>query len=134
MTTKQSEAILLSLLGPRPVFWHDAKFNEIFCAWNGICMTQNHALMLASDMFWKQPPTPEMKRIADRHLFLLYNSGAFENSKDWKSTISNYSIDTSSSMHGYYKRMLTPHIIKELSQSTPIDVFKWFNLKEWIKE
>lgn len=124
MTTKQSEAVLLSLLGPRPVFWHDDKFDETFCAWNGVCMTQNHALMLASNLFWNQAPTPEMIRVADRHLFLLYNAGAFENSKTWRLTI------TTSSMHGYYKNMLTSHINKELNNVKPIDVFKWFNFKE----
>ena len=133
MTTKQSEAVLLSLLGPRPVFWHDEKFDEIFCAWNGICMTQNHALMLASESFWKQAPTPEMKRVADRHLFLLYNAGAFENSKNWRLTVLNYNT-SHTSMHSYYKNALSKHIDKELVNTNPVEVFKWFNFHEWAKE
>ena len=124
MTTKQSNSVLLSLLGPRPVFWYDNKFDEVFCAWNGLCMTQNHALMLASEFFWNQGPTPEMRRSADRDLRILYSSGAFENSDNWAVIIDN-NVNT---MHGYYRKKLKSFIEKNLKSTKPHEVFEWFNL------
>lgn len=124
MTTKQSESVLLSLLGPRPVFWYDDKFDEVFCAWNGICMTQNHALMLASELFWNQGPTPEMRRVADQKLLTLYSAGAFENSRNWSGIIN----DNVNTMHAWYRKKLKVFVEKNLKSTKPQDVYKWFNL------
>jgi hypothetical protein len=126
MTTKQSNSVLLSLLGPRPVFWYDDKFDQVFCAWNGLCMTQNHALMLASELFWNQGPTPEMRRVADRDLRILYSSGAFENSDNW-AVIIDSNVNT---MHNYYRKKLKPFAEKNLKSTKPHEVFEWFDLKQ----
>jgi hypothetical protein len=126
MNTKQSNSVLLSLLGPKPVFWYDDRFDEVFCAWNGICMTQNHALMLASEFFWNQGPTPEMRRVADQNLRILYSAGAFENSSNWSGIID----DNVNVMHTWYRKKLKLFVEKNLKSTKPQDVYKWFNLKE----
>ena len=131
MTTKQSESVLLSLLGPRPVFWYDESFDEVFCAWNGIVMTQKHALMLVSEFFWNQNPTPEMKRIADRDLIILYNAGAFDNSNNWAHIIENYALQNI--MHTWYKRKIKPVFDRYLKETKPAEVYSWFNFKEFAK-
>ena len=129
----QSEAVLLSLLGPRPVFWYNDKHDVVLCAWNGIIMTQKHALMLASEMFWSQGPTPEMKRVADKDFYTLYHSGAFENSNNWNAVVENtISNIPGNSLHNYYRRKLEPFIQKNLSSEKPETVFKWFNLGEFV--
>ena len=126
MNTKQSNSVLLSLLGPKPVFWYDDRFDEVFCAWNGICMTQNHALMLASEFFLNQGPTPEMRRVADQNLRILYSAGAFENSSNWSGIID----DNVNVMHTWYRKKLKLFVEKNLKSTKPQDVYKWFNLKE----
>jgi len=129
MTTTQADAVLLSLLGPRPVFWRNPKFPDTLTAWNGICMTQRHALMLAGERFWGAFPTPEMKHAADSHLMFLHSAGAFENSDNWGRIING----NSGSMHNWYRRRLTPFFDKELKDQKPHEIFKWFDLKEWAK-
>jgi hypothetical protein len=126
MNTKQSNSVLLSLLGHKPVFWYDDKFDEVFCAWNGICMTQNHALMLVSEFFWNQGPTPEMRRVADQNLRILYSAGAFENSSNWSGIID----DNVNVMHAWYRKKLKSFVEKNLKSTKPQDVYKWLRLTE----
>lgn len=123
----QSEYILLSLLGPRPVFWYDEKFDEVLCAWNGVRMTQAHALMLISSTFFENGPTPEMRRAADSHLHYLWSMGAFEDSESWGPII----MDNlpGSSMHNWYKNRLRPVIQKYLQNTKPEEAYSWLNLK-----
>jgi hypothetical protein len=129
MITKQSEYVLLSLLGPRPVFWHDEKFDEVLCAWNGIKMTQAHALMLVSTFFFNSSPTPEMRRVADSHLYFLWSMNAFEDSKSWEFTL-NQNIPTSC-MHNWYKKKIQPLYQKQLLNTDPAMAYDWLNLKEY---
>lgn len=128
----QAEATLLSLLGPRPVFYKNPDFPDILAVWNGMVMTQNHALMLAMEKCWGSGPTPEMKKAADHKFLWLYKAGAFENSHNWNDVITG-SV-ASGSMHNWYKRKLAPFFQKDLEKYKPDEVFKWFNLKEWSKE
>ena len=125
----QPEAVLLSLLGPRPVFFKHPDFPDILAAWNGMVMTQKHALMLAMEKFWGSGPTPEMKKAADHNLFWLYKAGAFENSESWNDIIIR-EVPTSN-MYQWYRRKLTPFFNRELVNHKPDEIFRWFNLKEW---
>lgn len=127
----QAEALLLSLLGPRPAFFQNPKFPDILCAWNGVVMTRSHALMLASELFWNQGPTPEMRYAADRKLLLLYQAGAFENSESWAPLISSNTY--SGCMHQWYRLRLKPHIDRTLSGTRPYEVFQWFDFAQWCK-
>jgi hypothetical protein len=127
----QSEHVLLSLLGPRPVFWYEEQIDEVFCAWNGIKMTQSHALMQISSFFWGANPTPEMRRAADSHFYFLWAMGAFENSESWKSIIERNMTD--STMHGWYKRKLKPVYEKHLQNVTPGEAYNWLSLKDCYK-
>ena len=131
MKQYESEALLLSLLGPRPVFWRDDQFDEIFCAWNGIIMTQKHALMVAGELFWNQSPTPEMKRQADRDLVVLYNAGAFSNTDKWHFIIKDKTVN--GTMHSWYKRKINPVIQRYLKETQPQEVYSWFNFKDFAK-
>jgi hypothetical protein len=125
----QAEAVLLSLLGPRPVFWRNPKFPDVLAAWNGMCMTQGHALMLAEERFWGSNPTPEMKHVADRRLMILHSAGAFENSTTWVGVIE----ENQGSMHNWYRKKLKLFFDRDLKDAKPSEVFNWFNLKEWAK-
>jgi hypothetical protein len=127
----QSEYILLSLLGPRPVFWYDEKFDEVLCAWNGLRMTQAHALMQISSFFMGSGPTPEMRRAADSHLYYLWSMGAFEDSENWEHTLKTNS--TGSSMFQWYKRKLQPVYQKYLTNITPGEAYNWLGLKDCYK-
>lgn len=127
----QSKHVLLSLLGPRPVFWYDEKFDEVFCAWNGLRMTQNHALMLISSFFFSSAPTPEMRRAADSHLYYLWTMGAFDDSESWDHTLKNHL--PASSMFQWYRRKLQPVYEKHLKNTPPGEAYKWLNLKECYK-
>jgi hypothetical protein len=89
-------------------------------------MTQNHALMLASEFFLNQGPTPEMRRVADQNLRILYSAGAFENSSNWSGIID----DNVNVMHTWYRKKLKLFVEKNLKSTKPQDVYKWFNLKE----
>jgi hypothetical protein len=129
----QPEAVLLSLLGPRPVSYRNPKFPDVLCAWNGILMTQNHALMLAGEYFWSQGPTPEMRHTADRRFLLLYQAGAFENSDSWHNVVLQNTF--SGSMHQWYRIKLKPHVERSgLLGTKPQEVFQWFNLAQWSKD
>lgn len=128
MSTMQSNYVLLSLLGPRPVFWHDEKFDEVLCAWNGIKMTQAHALMLMSGFFFGGGPTPEMRRAADSHLYFLWSMDAFEDSKNWEFVL-NQNIP-GSSMHNWYRKKLQPVYDQYLKDTKPGEAYNWLNLKE----
>lgn len=128
----QAESILLSLLGPRPVFWKNSQFPDICATWNGMCMTQNHAMMLAGELFWHQSPTPEMRFAADRRLITVYHSGIFENSESWAQVIREHA--PYGGMHQWYRRKLKPFIDRNLAGSRPQEVFAWFNLAEWARE
>ena len=128
----QAESILLSLLGPRPVTWRNSEFPDVLVSWNGMCMTQNHALMLAESFFWNQQPTPEMRFTADRRLLLIYCAGAFENSENWRKIIEEHAPH--GTMHQWYERKLRSFIKNTLKDAEPMDVFSWFNLAEWATE
>ncbi len=123
----QSDHVLLSLLGPRPVFWYDEKFDEVFCAWNGIKMTQNHALMLFSSFFFGGGPTPEMRRAADSHLYFLWSMNAFDNSENWEFTLTQNI--PGSSMHNWYKKKIQPVYDRHLTNIKPAEAYNWLNLK-----
>lgn len=129
MIMTQSEAVLLSLLGPKPVFWYNKRHDTILCAWNGIVMTQSHALMLIGEFFWKQTPTPEMRRVADKDFYILYKSGAFENTEKWDNIINDNVFV--SVMHSYYKKKLKVFIENNLGNTKPDEVYRWLNLEEF---
>lgn len=128
----QAEAVLLSLLGPRPVFWRNPEFPDVCAAWNGMCMSQVHALMLAGELFWHQSPTPEMRFTADRRLLMIYNAGIFENSDSWRQVIEEQSHY--GGMHQWYRRKLKPFVDRSLKSTKPAEVFGWFNLAEFAQE
>lgn len=133
----QSEAVLLSLLGPRPVFWYEKSVDSYFCSWNGVRMTQEHALMLISELFWGQYPSPEMKRVADRKFYIFYNSGIFENSQGWKGIVESHA--PLGGMHSWYKKSLIDHINKELYDYTTLDakfseVYNWLDFDRLYQE
>lgn len=130
MSTTQSEALLLSLLGPRPVFWYEERADSIFCAWNGIKMLQEHALMLVSEYFWKKYPSPEMKTVAGRKFHLLYRSGFFENCGDWKKIDRNRDSDPTS-IYKWYKNSLHEHITKNFSDLDPATAYQWLSLDRY---
>lgn len=125
----QSDYVLLSLLGPKPVFWYDEKFDEVFCAWNGIKMTQNHAIMVISSYFFNNSPTPEMRRVADKHFHYLWSMGAFENSESWEYTVNR--LAPQGQLYAWYRSKILPVIEKHLAgRVTPQEAFNWLNLKE----
>jgi len=125
----QAEAVLLSLLGPRPVFWRNPEFLDVCAAWNGMCMTQNHALMLASELFWHQGPTPEMRFVADRRLLMIYHAGIFENSEGWHKIINEQA--PYGGMHQWYRRRIKPFVDRGISATPPAEVFEWFDLAQF---
>lgn len=97
-----------------------------------MCMTQVHALMLASELFWNQSPTPEMRFTADRRLLMIYHAGLFENSQSWNEVIKEQA--PYGGMHQWYRRKLKPFVDRNLFNINPTEVFDWFDLAEFSQE
>lgn len=126
MNMTQSEAVLLSLLGPRPVFWYEESADCFLCSWNGVKMTQEHALMLIAEFFWGHHPSPEMKRIADRKFYLLYRSGVFEDSEKWGDLVESHA--PFDGMYSWYKKYMLEHVKQKLHYVTPKEAYSWLDL------
>jgi len=52
---------MLSMLGPRPVIFYDAKVDTYLCFWQGFIMTHKQALVIASFFYLNIYPTPKVK-------------------------------------------------------------------------
>lgn len=120
-----------SLLDPKPVCYYDFHTSTHLAVWNGIYMTRNQALMLASEKFMHIWPTPTMKERAWKEFTTAYYAGAFGH-RDWDGILSR--IDTASGHYNFLQKCLAEHL-KKMPSHDGKTVLSWFNLhkeqKEW---
>jgi hypothetical protein len=116
-----------SLIDPLPIVFFNNEVQEFLVAWNGIQLIPEHALIVATNYYWKVLPTPEMKRTADEKFKKLYYLGAFSESGNlgWDQIIQERSTDYS--MTSFYTYYLNPHLYKKLSHIEAPEVFNWFS-------
>ena len=113
-----------SLLDPRPVCYFDTKSNTHLAVWNGIYMTRNQALMIASEKFLGVWATPTMKIRSWKEFNKAYYSGAFGH-RNWDHLLERMS--TASGHYSFLSRALSEHL-RSMKNYNGAEVLSWFNL------
>ena len=118
-----------SLLDPRPVCYYDKNSNAYLAVWNGIYMTRNQAMMIASEKFLGVWATPTMKSRAWKEFKRAYYSGAFGH-REWDGTLER--LNTGSGHYTFLSKVMREHLMK-MKDYKQVDVLTWFNLHKDIK-
>ncbi len=122
----KTEAKAWSIMNPRPIPYYNPTAGEWLVEWNGLSMTSDHALILASMSFLKSYPSTEMKRVADIKFRALYSMGILEFEKLDKQVKTQLTYATPN-LTNWYQNMLANHLADLGNNTKPEDVFDWFN-------
>lgn len=113
-----------SLLDPKPICYYDTHTSTHLAVWNGIYMTRNQAMMIASEKFMRIWATPTMKERAWQEFKKCYYSGGFGH-RDWDNTLER--LDHAGSHYNMLTRLMSKHL-QTLPQYDGRTVISWFNL------
>ena len=118
MTITQSKALAWSKLDTLPIVYQNNGFNLV--AWNGILMTMEHGLMVASALRLEIFPTPEMSRIATKQWAKLCHAGAFGH-QDVDARLVIWDVASFSSVPGRLHRYYMSRMSKDADKIKAID-------------
>lgn len=119
----RSDALFWSKMDTMPVLWHDDELDTDAVAWNGIMMTVEHGLMIASALLLNIHPTHEMKRVASQEWVRLVKGKVFGD-VDWN--IKQWS-DHHAPLYSYYMNNISK-VKDKLEKMPPESIFSMFNL------
>jgi hypothetical protein len=122
----REDALAWSILDPRPGFYYHPRSDAHICIWQGVVMTQIHALLMIAGNWNLTYPNDRMRKSAYAEFIRAYRLGAFGDHPNWEYTMSEDPYGYITQL-GRWITKRNPNLLTDLkSQYSIKEALEWF--------